>query len=245
MTTRLAAITLALLAAALIVAPDALAKGWTLEDYLAQKPKSDWDGFGVGSMIHNKMTQNVLMPGAPEPQVQTTETKKTLTEITETEYVIKVETKGVGDWVVSEERKKKTKAKKSTVEDLGKEKVKVGETEYECAKKKVTWKEEGKDEEVEFLWIHAEKGILKMEKTGQRAGTLTVTKLDHTKKIGETEVTGRELALDMAGPMGMKLTGTAFLSMSVPENIVAHTIGGSQGPMQLKLVLETIAFIKK
>ena len=70
---------------------------------------SGWGRFGVGTMIHHRLTTEMTIPGM-EPRKTVQETKKTLARITETHYVLKVETLVQGRWTTVEEKIPKDRA---------------------------------------------------------------------------------------------------------------------------------------
>ncbi len=236
---------LALAAGLLLLAPDALAGGWSFDDYLKEKARSDWEGYGVGTMTHRRITQVFRMAGQPDPKKTVAEEKKTISEITETEIVIKVESLESGQWTTTEEREKKGDQLTPKVEDQGTETVTLDGTDYECAKKKVEWMKGEKLDETAIVWAHPEKGILKIKVTGKQDATLTVTDTDASWTVGEHALEGRVLAMTVTIQMGMKLKGKAHMSQDVPGSLVKNDLQGSQGPAKLAVVMELIAFTKK
>lgn len=234
---------LAFAASLLLLAPAALAEGWTLEDYLKEKPKSDWAGFGVGTMTHRRITQNVEMPGQGA-QNMVMEEKKTITEITETEIVLKVETLTNGQWTTEEEREKKDKGLEPKIEDLGTETVNVGGTDYECAKKKIQWMKGDEVDETVTVWVHAEKGMLKLRVEDENI-LITLADADASWTVGEQKLTGRTFDMEMTAQMGMKMTGKTSMTHDVPESLVKNVLSGAQGPVKVSVVMELIAFEKK
>jgi len=235
---------LAVAASLLLLAPDALAGGWTLEDYLKEKPKSDWVGYGVGTMTHRRITQNVVMPGQGE-QKMVMEEKKTIKEITETEIVLEVETLNMGQWTTEEKREKKDEGLTPKIEEQGKETVTIAGTEYECVKKQVTWMKGEEVDETAIVWNHPEKGILKMKVSGENDFELIANELDASFTVGEHSLAGRTFEMSMTAQMGMVMKGKASMSNDVPESLVRNEIKGDQGPVKVNVVMELIAFEKK
>lgn len=228
----------------LLAAPAARAGGWSLEDYLKEKPKSDWEGFGVGTMTHRRIRQEVVVPGQPAPQKTEHEEKKTLTEITDTEYVIKVETLENGAWTTTEEREPKDKGWKPQVEDKGTETVSVGGKDLSCAKKKVTWTKDGAVQETTVLWVHDALGIVKIKHRTEADVTMVVTEPDATFQVGDLTLKGRTWEMEMT-TQGMPLKGKTEMSLDVPGTLVRNELKGEQGPVTVNVVMELVAFTKK
>lgn len=234
---------LAVAACLLLLAPDALAGDWSFDDYVKDKAKSQWDGCGVGSMTHRKMTQNVVMPGQGE-QNMVQETKKTVKEITETEYVIEVEKLSMGQWTTTEEREKKVDALTPKIEEQGKETLTIAGTEYECVKRKVVWMEGETEKETVVIWEHAEKGMLKMNVKGEGEFELTVEAFDGSWTVGDQTFKGRTFEMKMSA-QGMEMKGSTDMSTDVPEGNIRFELKGAQGPVQVTVLSELIAFVKK
>jgi len=241
---RALALVLTAAAVLLLAAPAARAGGWSLEDYLEEKPRSDWDGYGVGTMTHRRIRQDVVVPGQPGPQRLVHEEKKTLTEITDTECVIKVETLEDGVWTTTEEREPKDKGWKAQVEDKGTETVTVGGKDLSCAKKKVTWTKDGAVQETTVLWIHDTLGIVKMKRRSETEATLVLTEPDATFHVGEMTLKGRVWEMEMT-TQGMPLKGKAQMSLDVPENLVRNEMKGGNGSASVDVLMELVAFTKK
>src|SRR5688500_13304232 len=77
------------LAALLVAVPSAF----------AAEPKGVWDGFGVGSYVHQKSSTKMSgIPNMPNMEPQVTESKQTLVKITDDAYLVKYETKMGEEW---------------------------------------------------------------------------------------------------------------------------------------------------
>lgn len=228
----------------LLLAPAAHAEGWLLEDYLREKPQSEWEGYGVGTMTHRRVKQDVEMPGQGSQQT-VMEEKKTIKEITETEIVLEVEKLNAGQWTTTEEREQKDKGLTPKIEDQGTETVTLGGTAYECAKKKVEWMKGDTLDETVVVWAHPEKGILKMAIKGDNDIRITVSNFDATWTVGDQQLTGRTFDMEMTTQTGMKMTGKASMTHDAPESLVRNELSGAQGPVKVSVLMELIAFEKK
>ena len=235
-------LTACLIAIALIAfATDARADDWSFDSYLKQHNQSEWNGFGVGTTLHRKMTQTISMPQMPAPQKTETEEKKTLVKINEDSLVIKVENLVAGTWQTTEKTEPKEKGWTHTVEEIGAESVTVAGTAYECKKKKVVWKDGETVKETVVLSVHAEKGILKMVIAGPQQTELVVAKFDQSWTLGETTVKGRELSLSVSTPMG-KLDGTMRIAPNLPDGLVRQEL---RSGTNFEMLNELVAFVKK
>ncbi len=235
-----------LAALALVVfAPPASAEDhWSFDSYLKQHNTSDWDGLGVGSMVHRKGFQEMSMPQMPAPQRQETEEKKTLVKITDEDFVIKVEQKQMGAWQTEEKTEPKKKNWTHKVEELGTETVTIEDTEYECSKKKVQWMDGETAKDTAVLYVNEKLGIVKMLVGDDQGVEIVVTKLDQEWTVGDVTLKGREMAMTIPTPMG-KLSGTMRLCPEVPDATIRQEIKSGQGPMQMHQVTELVAFVKK
>lgn len=242
---RTTALALAVAAGLLLLAPDALAGGWSFEDYLKEKSTSDWESYGVGTMTHRRMSQDVVMPGQPRTPKMVMEEKQTLVEITKTEYVIKIETLEKGTWSTKTKREKKDALLKAKVEDQGTETLTLGGTAYPCTKKKVTWTKDDQIQEIAIVWTHAEKGILKMRARAEMDMTTTVRAFEATKKVGEVTLLGRTLDTTMITARGMTLKGSTLRSLDVPGNLVRNELMGGGEGVRIHVLMELIGFTKK
>ena len=234
---------LAVAASLLLLAPAALAGGWTLDDYLKEKPQSDWADYVVGTMTHRRTTQGMVMPGQG-PTNMVMEEKKTITEITETEIVLEVETLNAGQWTTTEERDEKDNGLTPKITDEGKETVTLNGTEYPCEKKKIEWMKGDAVDEVVVVWSSADKGILKMKIQGEQDITITATELDGSWTVGEHTLKGRSFEMTMV-TQGMTMKGKASMTHEAPESLVRNELKGEQGPVKISVVMELIAFEKK
>jgi len=207
--------------------------------------KNPWEGFGVGSTVTEKTTASAPMPGM-EPQ--TTETRKTLTQITDEAYVVKHETKVGDQWMPQDipfprkmTGKEDPNAPKPKVEDLGSEKVSVEGTDYDCKKQKTIL-----PGSTSLTWTHEKHGILKMEGTTEGAGStsMVVTKLATKATVAGKEIECRETKIATKMPQGE--TEILMLeSDAVPGRGVRMEMAMKMGPMSTKSVTEVTSFEKK
>jgi hypothetical protein len=218
------------------------------------KVKFPWDGFGVGSYVHTKVTTKMSMPGMPAmPEQPASETKQTLVKVTDEAFTVKTETKMGETWTGGTETvipRKFTGEKmpvdtKVVPEELGTEKVTVEGTSYDCKKIKV------KTGQVSVIsWVHEKEGVLKSESDlggGQGTTTMTVTSLSKKAKAGDKEVVCREsktVSKTSMGGMNAETTITSLTSESVPGHQV-RTEMVMAGQMSMTTVTEVVAFEAK
>lgn len=235
--------------AALLALPS-FASDWSLEDSL--KRTSVWSGFGVGTMIHHRVTTEIQVRGRPDMDRESvTETRMTLVEVTEAEFVVKVEERADGEWVAKEVREPRDSgaaAAQPTVEPDGEESVRIGEKTYPCKKRTVSdvaallhdplegedtgggeWPKGG------TVWEHETLGVLKVETSMPAQGrtatrTQIVTNLDVRRRVGETTISCRELSwsTNMLGGKTVRL-----VSPTVPGRTVLTTGTVEQGPVTM------------
>lgn len=222
---------------------------------------SGWGRFGVDTMVHYRLTTEMTLPGrAPHRTVQ--ETKKTLARITETHYVLKVETLLQGSWTTTEEKipKDRTSGALSKIipfaagldtkrEDLGKEAVTVDGQAYECQKAKLIMTTaagpgpSGAARTITVtIWEHPRHGLLKMEPSGEWGMGLEVTNLDEPFRLGDVSLTCKASTLTQSR---MHMTTRRLDSTEVPEDLVRSEMTMDQGPTKSRTVQELIAFTKK
>src|SRR5262245_52761498 len=123
------------------------------------KVKLPWDGFGVGSFVHQKSTSTTTGPGMENVPPQVTEMKQTLVKVTDDAYTVKNETKMGEEWQGMEIPfpRKGTGAEQDTKgpkpEDLGEEKVSVDGTDITCKKTRLV-----ADGATTTSWTHEKHG---------------------------------------------------------------------------------------
>jgi hypothetical protein len=205
--------------------------------------KGPWDGFGVGSWVTSK--DSTAMAGMP---AQSTETKQTLVKVTDAEYVISMEMK-MGDMAMPAQEVKipriatgsPTTDPKAVVEDLGKEKVTVDGSDYECVKKKTTL-----DGNATTTWTHDKHGVLKFEGSTANGGT---TAMVVVKLSAKTTVAGKELECRQTKTsvkmMGADIETMAFECDGVPGRATKSEMTMKQAGMETKRTSEVIAFEAK
>ncbi|MHC5010082.1 MAG: hypothetical protein ACYTG6_03910 [Planctomycetota bacterium] len=225
--------------ALLFLAVPASGEDWSAENWY--RHKSGWEGYGVGTMVHRRMTMRTSGPGMPAPMNNVTETRSTLIRITETSFFIKEETKVGGQWTASESEVQRTgrAGTPPQVEELGTEAVTVEGTAYPCRKQRVTW-QEAAEPYVAILWNHEEHGVLRMQtESGGQQIAFTVTKLEVSRTVGGTTVACREMEMT-GGSMPGKITH--LTSLQVPGGTVEMHMNMNQGGMQIENKTELLAF---
>ena len=230
---------LGMVLALLLAAAPAHAHDWTIESFQKQAQQSDWEGFGVGTSYTTKTAATSPMG------TRNSEERKTLMKIEAEHVVIKTEQKQADGTWKEVKTDKIPRKKKVTFEmkDAGAEKVKVGETEYDCKLVEGVKTEDGKSEKARF-WVHDAKGILQME---MPAGPgmmikMTVTKLDYEKTIGETTLKNvRSFTASFPG-------GTIVMEVGLdsPEQMLSQKMSMQQQGMSMTQDAEMTALtIKK
>jgi hypothetical protein len=210
-----------------------------------------WDGFADGSWVQMKNSTTMEMPGAPAtPQVQ--ETRQTLVKTTDEAWTIRTETK-VGDaWENPFDFPFPRKAKpgesedvKPKEEDLGADKATVEGKEYAVKKVRTTYTM-GDVTTVTVSWVSAEHGALRAE--SEVAGvksTMEVTSLAKKVKVGDKELTVREMKTVSKAPQGDS-TMIVQWSDGVPGRMVrTETTAAMGGAGKMHTVAELVAFEAK
>jgi len=246
----------------------AFAGDWKLEGWV--KRKSTWAGFGVGTVIQRRSTDEMAMPGMPGGGRKTVqETRKTLLEVTPTDYVLKVEKRVNGKWIASEEKEPKVAGKGAAevkIEEAGEENLTVEGTSYSCKKRKVSDLSALLGELAKgapgrkgragmgmpskasgMIWENEKQGILKTEIHVTAMGramkvTLLVTRLKVSQKVGETTLRCRETTMTNSMMPGKTLM---LQSAQVPERTVRTTRNVQMGPARVKHLDELVAFTRK
>jgi hypothetical protein len=229
----------ALLAFALLLVPSVLA---------AAEPKFGWEGFGPGSYTLHKMTTKTEMPGAAVPE-QAMEMRQTLVRVTETDWVVKTETKIGGQWMPGNEmtipRKAPTdipgvKPEGQKPEELGTEELTIEGKKYSTKKTRLSVAGG-----TVTSWTSAEEGTLKTETAaGGNTSTMEVTALAKKVQAAGREFTCREMKMT-ASASGSKTTTTMLMSSEVPMGIVRSETTNDMGAMKMKQVMELMSFEKK
>jgi len=230
----------------LLAIPAHAGSEWGVEKWKASADKHDWEGLGVGSMTHFKTTSTTKIKAMPNMAAteNVIENKKTLVKITDTHLHFKLETiiGGMPPQVSeTKEPRKPTTTHKFEADGTGK--VKVGDTELECKRWKVTTTIEGGTPSVGHSLEHAEHGVVQMStSTGGVTWEMTCSKLSTSIKVGDAEYKGREFTTKMA-QQGGKTTMT--WSHEVPDRTVKTTTVMDNAQMTMNSVRELIAFTKK
>ena len=222
----------------------AVVLGLAATSFAGETPiQGPWDGFGVGSWVTTK--QATAMAGMP---AQSTETKQTLVKVTDAEYVISMEMK-MGEMTMPAQELKiprtaagaPTSDPKAVVEDLGKEKVTVDGTDYECVKKKTTI-----DGNATLTWTHDKHGLLKLEGSTAQGGTTAIVVV---KLAAKTTVAGKDLECRQtkvtSKTTGMDMETMMFECPGVPGRMVKSEMTMKQMGMESKTTTEVIAFEAK
>jgi hypothetical protein len=220
---------------------------WSLEEFKASENKHDWEGLGVGTMLHFKQTSTTKVKAMPNMAARETvmHTKKTLVKITDTHLHFKEETTmmaGMPPQVRESKELRKPKVTR-TFEKTGTAKIKVGNTELDCIKYKVTTVEDGKSTVGDAL-EHPEHGMVQMTSSemGQTV-TITCSKLSTTVKAGGTEYSGREFTMKSAQMQGGKMA--MVWSHAVPGRLVKMTTEMDNEQVKMSSVRELVEFVKK
>lgn len=254
----------ALFACLLWTAHDASAGDYDFESYTVRK--SAWEGHGVGSVVHRRTTQNMKMPQMPGGgRKMVTEVKETLKAITDTHYVIQVETTGMMGKQVTESREPKVvriNVERAKVKDAGEEKITIGGTEYTCLKKTVgdmTAFMDGMGGGMQgpggqkmpvgsgTIWVHAKHGVLKTSTTMSMMGqqmtiTMEATKLNVTRKVGDKDYACREWTLDLGGMGGKRVMLDAA---AIPGGTVEGSMSINNQGFSMESKEELVAYVKK
>lgn len=254
----------ALFVSLLVPAPQAQAGDYDFEKFAERT--SAWAGHGVGSMVHRRTTQDMKIPQMPGGgRKMVTNVKETLKAITETHYVIQVETEGMMGKQVTERREPKVirmDMKKAKVTDAGEEKITINGTEYTCQKKTVGNMGEfmaGLGGEMKgrggqsmpvgsgAIWVHPTHGVIKTSTTMSMMGqqltvAMTATKLSTKHKVADKEYACREWTMDLGGMGGKRVMLNA---PSVPGETVLATMSMSQQGFSMESREEIVAYVKK
>ncbi|MDA1194863.1 MAG: hypothetical protein O2894_06730 [Planctomycetota bacterium] len=226
---------------------------------------SPWKGHGIGSVVHRRTTQDMKIPQMPGGGRKTvTEEKETLVQITETEYVLKVENKDDTGWRTSERRVPKVfraDQKRAKVVDAGEETVTIAGKDYTCQKKTLadmspiiegsSAAPKGRGGQAMPLgagavWAHDTLGVLKMQMTmsamgQQMTNTMVVTNLSVARKVGDRTFDCREWTMTMS----MGGTRVALEHPSVPGTTLLSTMTMSMQGFSMETREELLAYDKK
>jgi len=247
----LAKILLSLVILVLLSAPSR-AEDWSIDGRLGAA--FPWAGFAPGTMVRYRTTTDIKVRGRDDlNRTEVEETRLTLVEITETEYVIKVEKRIDGEWAarkVRTSRVYRTDAARSGVEEEGegKETLSIEGKAYVCTKKKLADVSDlldgppgpgevrrPEDRKSGVVWEHETLGVLKVEareptERGTATTTLVATKIDVTHEVGEATLSCREFtwSTNMIGGKTVRLE-----SVAVPGRTVLTTGEVEQGPVKM------------
>jgi|GEM_PF-2528370 len=199
-----------------------------------------WDGFAVGSSVHQRTTTTMSVEGVPP---QTSETRQTLVKVTDDAYTIQHETK-VGDaWMGMELPFPRRAAGAAAaveapkLEALGDEDVTVDGKAYPCKKVRSVF-----PGGATTTWRHATEGVLKFEMKGPGVESSTlVTRLAVTVKAGDRELEARASVRTSKGS-GTEIKVTTWTSSAVPGGTVRSEMVTEMPGMKTTVVTETIAF---
>lgn len=224
-----------------------------------------WGRYGVGTAIHHTTTSESSTPGM-EPKTSVVETKKTLVRITDTHYVLAVETTMAGRTQTSEEQVPKTGGPDAltrlvpfaagTVQArkvVGPENVTVGETAYRCTRIELTFPcspnargsscggaGSGDDTFTTTIWEHPEHGLLKMSSTGGWGMDLETTALDVEQAVDGRVLRCKASTLSREGMVTKRLD-----CREVPGELVRSEVSIERGPMKSRVLTELVAFTPK
>lgn len=245
-----------LLLGLLLVVP-ARAGEWSLD---ALRASSSWEGFGVGTQVHYKTVTTIRAEGRDDlNRTIEKETKATLVEVADDALVIRVEELAEGAWKKRSVRHPRTSGSSSgeaAIEDLGRERLEIGGATYACVKQRlpdVSDLLDGPPEPGEarnpaehmpgVVWLHPERGVLKVESTVRVAdttatSTLVVSRLDVPHRVGTTDLSCRELTWSSSRVGGKTVR---LESPAVPGRTVLTTGEVEQGPVHMTHRRELVA----
>lgn len=239
-----------------------LGEDWSLDS--CAKRTSIWSGFGVGTMIHHRTSTEMRIRGRPDAGGKTsTETRMTLVEVTETEFVVKVEEREDGQWIATQEKEPRGGEQDGAgleVKADGEESITIEGKSYPCKRRIVsdvsavigdpmTRREPGprKGEDGGTVWEHETLGILKVETSTTADGetattTQVVTRLNVSHHVDDTEISCREMTwtTNMVGGKTVMLESAA-----VPGRTVLTTGEVKQGPITMTHIKELVGFTTK
>ncbi len=226
------------------------AEDWSIEGMAGAA--SPWAAFAPGTMVQYRTTSDIKVTGRDDMnRSNVKETRLTLVEITEDEYVIRVEERVDGEWAartVRESKVRKTDSDRSMLEDDGEGSLSLGDKTYVCTKKKVAdvrdlldgprgpgeVRPDGESKSG-VVWEHETLGVLKVEsrtpaERGTATTTLLATRIDVLQRIGETALSCREFtwSTNMVGGRTVRLE-----SLAVPGRMVLVTGEVEQGPVKM------------
>jgi hypothetical protein len=205
---------------------------------LAGEAKGLWEGCGVGSFVHQKMTMTMSMAGVPPT---TTEMKSTLVKVTDAAWTVKTETKVGEEWMGAEmdypRKATGTAPDAPKPEDLGEEKVTVEGKDLACKKQQVKV-----GDQTVTTWTNDTYGVVRSESKGAGSETSSVlTKLAGKTKVGDREVEYRETTTT-AKSAGSETKMVTWQSDAVPGHVLRTESVADMGAMKSTTVTETVAF---
>jgi len=236
-----------------LVAASAQASDWGMDKWM--KRESAWKGHGIGSFVTETTTIPMPdmpnmpdVPGMPKGGKMVTTTKTTLTKITETGYVLTVESTQMGRTTTTTRTEPKVRTQKveAEVKDVGEDAVTVEGKSYPCKVKEVANMDaligdsmprrmpgakptvsKGK------VWESPSEGVLKMETSATVMGhemtmTWQVSRFKATHKVGTESFGGREVTMTMKSQMGESKM-TMIMAPDVPGTLKNVTESAMMG----------------
>ena len=213
----------------------------------AKPAKDGWSSYGVGTTVTMKTTtkMTMAMEGAPAMPEQVTESRITLTALTEKEYTLKSEAKVGEEWMGQDVKVPRTATgdvkppEGAKVEELGDESVTVDGTAVACKKQKMTFADN-----VTTTWTSEKHGVVKSEWKGAASeGSSVLTKLSKKATVAGKEVDCREMTTT-SKTAGSETTMMMLQSDQVPGMTVRMetTTKMPEAQMTTTSVTEVVAF---
>ena len=124
--------------------PAQAANAWDVATLHEDRPA--WEGFGVGTMVHYRVTTTRGEEGDSATS-QSTEVKELLRAVTETAFEITKTRKAAGGWLpgTTYSMPRRATRPKREITPAGTEKIRVGDTDYTCKKLEVATTRPGAD----------------------------------------------------------------------------------------------------
>ncbi len=213
----------------------------------AKPAKDGWSSYGVGTTVTMKTTSKttMAMAGAPEMPESVSESRTTLTAITDTEITLKSETKVGEEWMGQDVKLPRMASgdvkppEGAKVEELGEESVTVDGTAVACKKQKITL-----GDNVTTSWTNEKYGAVKSESKGGGAETsMVLTKLSKKVTVAGKEVDCREMTMTSSAS-GTEMKAVSLLSEQIPGLTVRteSTMKMPQAQMTTTSVSEVVSF---
>jgi hypothetical protein len=210
---------------ALLAAPAAHARDWSVEDFVGRR--SQWDGFEVGTQVHVRRTATVTRKGEEAPETTVQEYKRTLVAVRADEVEIEVAERVGDEWRTGRQTLPRIDLEAVETEAAGEGEIRVGDRTLACEKTRVRRPGPRGPEEL-VLWANEEYGILRIEMIAPTPKTVTATALVTTATIGTRNLLARRFALDVPGEGEARVRGTLELSLQVPEGMVRQELVGTR-----------------